>query len=152
MPKFVSQDRIQQGTLEQISDIPVPQGSGGARRGLHSFLAGWGSTAFCGADFQEIPQFHPLRSSNFSQDKAEQHRVEQMFETAAISLTEEIREVPHIQTRERSSRSLITQQVANTRSSPGEHANASFNWSILQPCLFAVLQVAATREVGVVIY
>ena len=30
---------------------PSSSGSGGTRRGLHSYLPGWGSTAFCGADF-----------------------------------------------------------------------------------------------------
>ena len=50
-PKIVSQDRIHQRTHHQISDIPVPQVVE-ELVGLRSLLPGWGSTAFCGADFR----------------------------------------------------------------------------------------------------
>ena len=42
----VHQDRIQQQTLDQISDTSFCAGSGGTRRALHSFLPGQSSTAF----------------------------------------------------------------------------------------------------------
>ena len=46
MPKTELQDRIQQQTLDQVSDTSFCTGSGGTRRGLHSFLPGQSSTAF----------------------------------------------------------------------------------------------------------
>ena len=45
VPKTVSQDRIQQRTLEQNSDKPVLQVVE-ELAGLHSFHPGWGSTSF----------------------------------------------------------------------------------------------------------
>ena len=56
VPKFVSQDRIRQRTLEQISDTPVPQVVE-ELVGLHSFLPGWGSASFCGADLRNSRDF-----------------------------------------------------------------------------------------------
>ena len=46
VPKTEHQDRIQQQTLDQISDTSFCAGSGGTRGGLHSFLPGQSSTAF----------------------------------------------------------------------------------------------------------
>ena len=54
VPKFVSQDRIQQRTLEQISDTPVPQVE--ELVGLRSLLPGC-STALCGGDFRNSRSF-----------------------------------------------------------------------------------------------
>ena len=72
VPKFVSQDRIQHRTLEQISDTPVPQ-LVEELVGLHSFPPGWGSTPFC----------------------------ELIFETLAISPTEKFMNLPLLQTCQR---------------------------------------------------
>ena len=54
----VFQDRIQQRTLEQISDNPSSASSGGTRGGLHSFLQGQGSAAFRGADLPNSARRH----------------------------------------------------------------------------------------------
>ena len=62
VPKFVSQDRIQQRTLEQISDIPVPQ------------------------VLEELVEVF----THFSQDGVQQHLAEQIFKIRAISITEKI--------------------------------------------------------------
>ena len=88
--KFSSQDRILQCTVEQISrdadrrtvgrsaDERVPRqnpaadsrhpssaGSGGTRGGLHSFLQGQGSTAFCGADLPISRYFTRCQEGHF---------------------------------------------------------------------------------------
>ena len=58
VPTNVFQDRIQQRTLEQISDTPSSAGSGGTRGGLHSFFQGQGSTALRGADLPNSARRH----------------------------------------------------------------------------------------------
>ena len=96
MPKVVSQDRIQQRTLEQISDTPVPQ--------VVEELVGLLLFSPDGVQHRSVELiFETLAMSlaevftRFSQDRAQQHHVEQIIETASrISLTEEMKEVPKI--------------------------------------------------------
>ena len=72
VPKTVSQDRIQQRTLEQISDTPVPQ------------------------VVQELVGLH-----SFHQDGVQHRFVGLIFETLAISPTEKFMNLPLLQTCQR---------------------------------------------------
>ena len=74
VPETVSHDRIQQRTVEQIVDAPVPQARGGT-----------------GREFSRC----------FSQNRIQQCAVEQIIENPANSVAEMIVEVPVIQTPER---------------------------------------------------
>ena len=88
VPRTVSQDRIQQRTLEQIVDTPVPQ------------------------VVEELAE----TSMVCSQDRVQQSSVEQTIETPAISLAEKIVEVLVIQTQGKTQQSVNThvQHVVNT--------------------------------------
>ena len=88
VPTQVSRDRVQQRTVEQIVDAPVPQA------------------------VEELTE----ASKVFSQDKVQQHFGEQTIETPATPLTEMIIEAPVIQTPEKTQQSVNTyvQHVINT--------------------------------------
>ena len=108
VPKFVSQDRILQRTLEQISD----QSS--------SLISPWvGFNIFLWNRFSEFPQFQPLRSSLISPSTG-LNRITKSRLSKLAPFHGDPRGA-NIQKRERSSRSCITLQVANTRSSRSEH-------------------------------
>ena len=76
VPKTISQDRIQQRTVEQIVDIPVPQ---------------------VGEELVEV-------SKVLLQDRIQQRFVEQTIETPPISLAEKIVEVSAFRRKERRNR------------------------------------------------
>ena len=87
VPKIVSQDGIQQRTVEQTVDILVPQ------------------------DVEEPAEFFKA----FSQDRVQLRFVGQIIETPAISLAEKIVEVPVIQTEEKTQQdvNMCVQHVVN---------------------------------------
>ena len=88
LPKIVSQDRIQQRTVGQIVDVPVPQA------------------------VEELAEVFRV----FSQDRIQQRAVEQTIDTPAISLVEKIVELPATQTRAETQQVANThvQRVVNT--------------------------------------
>ena len=88
VPKTISQDRIQQQTLEQIVDTPVPQ------------------------VVEELAE----ASKVFSQDRVQQRFGGQIIETPALSLAENVVEMPVTQTQEKMQQVASThiQHVAST--------------------------------------
>ena len=98
---IVIQDRIQQRSLMQISDVPFPQEEE-ELVDVFTDLSHDRDQQCLRSSTSKVPLLHPLRSS-FS-PRTEQHRVQQVIETADISLIEEIKEVTKFE-RERSSRS-----------------------------------------------
>ena len=88
VPETVSQDRIQQRTVEQIVDAPVQQA------------------------VEELAEV----SKVFSQDRIQQRAVEQTIENPATSLAEMIVEAPVVQTQGRTQQGVTThfQHVVNT--------------------------------------
>ena len=92
VPTNVFHGRILQRTLEQISDIQVPQVEEELIEVFTDLSLDRDQQRFAEQIF-ENPAFSPSEIIKFfSQDRAQQHCVEQMI--ATISLTEEIKEVP----------------------------------------------------------
>ena len=87
-----------QRTLEQISEIPVPQVVKELVEVFTDLFQDRDQQRFAEQIF-ENPATSPTEIIKFfSRGRAQQHRVEQIIETADISLTEEIKEVPKFQT------------------------------------------------------
>ena len=94
VPKVVSQDRIQQRTLEQISDTPDLQVVE-ELVDLHPFPQDGVQHRFAELIFETLAVSLAEVFTHFSQERAPQRHVKQIIETGpCISLTQEIKEVP----------------------------------------------------------
>ena len=139
VPKFMSQDRIQHRTLEQISDTPVPHVVEELVVVFTHFSKDGVSTAYFAEQiFQILRKFTSTRIIMFLPGQgAERHRVEQMYRKLPPShFIEEIKEVPTFIRERDHQRSLNHAHRSRTHVHhvAGARPTHRSNRSILEPC------------------